>query len=101
MTQPLNICLKCQYVICDKNQIDLFLAEDMDNYLQYVGGLAGATALTSIAAASAYYYASRPIPDEPLVPLHKQSPILEVSHLCFYFIERSDKDFLNLITYIL
>lgn len=51
----------------------------MDGYLQYVGGVAGATALTTIAAASAYYYASRPEPEEPLVPLHHQSPVLEVS----------------------
>lgn len=52
--------------------------EDMD-YLQYIGGLMGVSALTGIAAASAYYYATRPLPEVPLVPLHNQSPILEVS----------------------
>lgn len=56
----------------------------MDNYLQYVGGVAGATAITSIAAASAYYYASRPTPDTPLVPLHNQGPVLEVSFIIYF-----------------
>lgn len=57
-----------------------FAVEDMD-YLQYIGGLMGVSALTGIAAASAYYYATRPLPEVPLVPLHNQSPILEVSQL--------------------
>lgn len=48
------------------------------DYLQYFGGLMGVSALTGIAA-SAYYYATRPLPEVPLVPLHNQSPILEVS----------------------
>lgn len=40
----------------------------------------GATALAgAAAAATAYYYATRPVPEQPLVPLHNQSPILEVS----------------------
>lgn len=51
----------------------------MDNYFQYVGGTAGALVLTGIAAASAFYFATRPKPEKPLVPLHDQSPILEVS----------------------
>lgn len=52
----------------------------MDGYLQYVGGSTGAIALTGIAAASALYFATRPTPEQPLVPLHDQSPILEVSY---------------------
>lgn len=53
--------------------------EDMDSYLQYVGGSTGIIALTGIAAASALYFATRPKPEQPLVPLHNQSPVLEVS----------------------
>lgn len=52
----------------------------MDNYLQYIGGSTGAIVLTGIAAASALYFATRPTPEKPLVPLHEQSPVLEVSH---------------------
>lgn len=51
----------------------------MDGYLYYFGGTYGAITLTSIAAATTYYYLSRPIPDRPLVPLSNQSPILDVS----------------------
>lgn len=51
----------------------------MDSYLQYFGGTAGVIALTGIAAASALYFATRPTSEEPLVPLHAQSPVLEVS----------------------
>lgn len=41
----------------------------------------GATAIAgAAAAATAYYYATRPVPEPPLVPLHNQSPILEVSY---------------------
>jgi hypothetical protein len=55
----------------------------LDNYLHCVGGTTGVltgVAVTGVAAASAYYYASRPTPEEPLVPLDKQCPILDVSH---------------------
>lgn len=52
--------------------------EDMDGYFQYIGGSTGALAI-GIAAASAIYLATRPTPEEPLVPLHDQSPVLEVS----------------------
>ena len=56
----------------------------MDSYLQYIGGPAGVIALTGIAAASAFYFATRPKPEKPLVPLHDQSPVLEVSSIfCF------------------
>lgn len=51
----------------------------MDSYLQYFGGLTGLIALSGIAAASALYFATRPKPEQPLVPLNKQSPVLEVS----------------------
>lgn len=49
----------------------------MDDYL--LRGILGATALAGAAAISAYYFATRPVPEIPLVPLHNQSPILEVS----------------------
>lgn len=51
----------------------------MDQYLDYIGGPAGALALTGVAAASAFYLASRPTPQKPLVELHCQSRILPVS----------------------
>lgn len=51
--------------------------DNMDDYLQYIGGTAGAITLSTVAAAAAYYFATRPIPDTPLVPLDNQSPILE------------------------
>lgn len=60
--------------------------DDVDKYLQYVGGTPGAIALTTIAAASAYYLASRPVPEKPLVPLDNQCPILEVCIVINYFI---------------
>jgi hypothetical protein len=51
----------------------------MDQYLGYIGGPAGALALTGVAAASAFYLASRPTPQKPLVELHCQSRLLPVS----------------------
>lgn len=51
----------------------------MEDYLQYIGGTAGAITLSTIAAGAAYYFATRPLPDTPLVPLDNQSPILEVN----------------------
>lgn len=53
--------------------------EEMEQYLDYIGGPAGALALTGAAAASAYYLASRPTPRAPLVPLDTQSVELPVS----------------------
>lgn len=44
----------------------------MEQYLQYIGGGAGALALTGVAAASAFYLASRPTPQRPLFPLDAQ-----------------------------
>jgi hypothetical protein len=58
----------------------------MDQYLGYIGGPAGALALTGVAAASAFYLASRPTPQKPLVVLHCQSRVLPVS-LADIFIE--------------
>lgn len=60
----------------------------MDKYLQYIGGTTGAIALTTIAAASAYYLASRPVPEKPLVPLDNQCPILEVYIIFIFFKEK-------------
>lgn len=56
----------------------------MDDCLQYVGGTVGAVTLSSIAAATAYYYATRPSPQIPLVPLEDQSPILDVSYFGYF-----------------
>nr|CAH7756995.1 unnamed protein product [Callosobruchus chinensis] len=44
----------------------------MEQYLHYIGGGAGALALTGVAAASAYYLTSRPTPERPLFPLDAQ-----------------------------
>ncbi|KAK3921551.1 LOW QUALITY PROTEIN: Long-chain-fatty-acid--CoA ligase 5 [Frankliniella fusca] len=49
--------------------------EEMEQYLDYIGGPAGALALTGAAAASAYYLASRPTPRAPLVDLTDQSTV--------------------------
>jgi hypothetical protein len=57
----------------------LIPVEEMDQYLGYIGGPAGALALTGVAAASAFYLASRPTPQKPLVELHCQSRLLPVS----------------------
>lgn len=51
----------------------------MDQYLGYIGGPAGALALTGVAAASAIYLASRPAAEKPLVDLNNQAPILPVN----------------------
>ncbi|KAJ6646307.1 Long-chain-fatty-acid--CoA ligase 6, partial [Pseudolycoriella hygida] len=70
-----------QHHVCESIKLQLqhvfVLVEDMD-YLQYIGGLIGVSALTGVAAASAYLYVTRPLPEVPLVPLHDQSPILEM-----------------------
>jgi long-chain acyl-CoA synthetase len=57
----------------------MYVAGDMDQYLHYIGGPAGALALTGVAAASAYYLVSRPTPEKPLVELDEQSYIVPVS----------------------
>ena len=50
----------------------------MDQYLGYIGGPAGALALTGVAAASAFYLASRPTAEKPLVDLNHQASVLPV-----------------------
>lgn len=51
------------------------MEDSADDYL--LRGIIGA-ALAGVAVASAYYL-TRPVPETPLVPLHNQSPVLEVS----------------------
>uniref|UniRef100_A0A182QTX0 Uncharacterized protein n=1 Tax=Anopheles farauti TaxID=69004 RepID=A0A182QTX0_9DIPT len=58
------------YSLCAGEEID-----DIEENLQYVGGTTGAVALTAVAAATAYYYSTRPVPEKPLVPLDNQCPI--------------------------
>ncbi|XP_068914100.1 long-chain-fatty-acid--CoA ligase 5 isoform X2 [Tenebrio molitor] len=48
------------------------IVDDMEQYLHYIGGGAGALALTGVAAASAFYLASRPSSQKPLFPLDEQ-----------------------------
>uniref|UniRef100_A0A8W7Q0E8 Uncharacterized protein n=1 Tax=Anopheles coluzzii TaxID=1518534 RepID=A0A8W7Q0E8_ANOCL len=49
--------------------------DEIEENLQYVGGTAGAVALTTAVAAATYYYSTRPVPEKPLVPLDNQCPI--------------------------
>lgn len=58
------------------------MEDSADDYL--LRGILGA-ALAGVAVASAYYL-TRPVPETPLVPLHNQSPVLEVSSNCFIFL---------------
>lgn len=51
----------------------------MEQYLYYIGGGAGALALTGVAAASAFYLANRPSPEKPLFPLDAQCIVQPVS----------------------
>nr|XP_023020932.1 long-chain-fatty-acid--CoA ligase 5 isoform X2 [Leptinotarsa decemlineata] len=61
----LNLCFDCL-------QVYLKFLEDMEQYLLYIGGGAGALALTGVAAASAYYLTNVPAPQKPLFPLDAQ-----------------------------
>jgi long-chain acyl-CoA synthetase len=56
----------------DKNRHRWRNMDDMEQYLHYIGGGAGALALTGVAAASAFYLASRPSSQKPLFPLDEQ-----------------------------
>ena len=56
----------------------VFAVDEMDQYLGYIGGPAGALALTGVAAASAFYLASRPTAEKPLVDLNHQASVLPV-----------------------
>lgn len=71
--------------------------EEVEHYLHYVGGGAGALALTGVAAVSALYLASRPTGEEPLVPLEQQCKIVGVSNklLANYWKFRLDKQKLD------
>lgn len=53
--------------------------DELEENLQCIGGTAGVVTLTAIAAGAAYYYSTRPVPEKPLVPLHNQCPIEDVS----------------------
>ncbi|XP_045476219.1 long-chain-fatty-acid--CoA ligase 5 isoform X2 [Harmonia axyridis] len=63
-------------------KINLFSnVDEMEQYLQYIGGGAGALALTGVAAASAYYLANRPASQKPLFPLDEQCIVEEGAEL--------------------
>ncbi|XP_017780767.1 PREDICTED: long-chain-fatty-acid--CoA ligase 5 isoform X2 [Nicrophorus vespilloides] len=56
------------------HKFDVFsFLEDMEQYLHYIGGGAGALALTGVAAASAFYLASRPTTERLLWPIDDQA----------------------------
>ena len=64
------------------NHLSPFVSvEEIEQYLQYVGGGAGALALTGVAAASAFYLTSRPSPQKPLFPLDEQCIVETVSEV--------------------
>lgn len=65
----------------------------MEQYLHYIGGGAGALALTGVAAASAFYLASRPSSQKPLFPLEDQSLLSGVS--CLFIFVLATKTFLE------
>ncbi|GLV39486.1 uncharacterized protein CBL_09627 [Carabus blaptoides fortunei] len=71
----LELLLNITMEMAQKMDIPTFV-EEMDQYLQYIGGGAGALALTGVAAASAFYLASRPVAQKPLVDLNQQSRLL-------------------------
>lgn len=82
-SDPIIIRLLMQfYVHTCIPKVNMFLlipVEDMEQYLHYIGGGAGALALTGVAAASAFYLASRPSPQKPLFPLDAQCIVQPVS----------------------
>jgi len=74
------------------------MGENMEDYLHYIGGTAGAVTLSAVAAATAYYYATRPSPDTPLVPLDNQSPVLdgpEQIHVSKFYKDSRDGKFVS------
>ncbi|KAK7794083.1 hypothetical protein R5R35_010290 [Gryllus longicercus] len=74
--------------------------EEMDQYLDYIGGPAGALALTGVAAASAFYLASRPTPQRPLVALDRQSfplPGPELVRVSKFYKESKEGKFVSFI----
>lgn len=73
------LAIKLMINILPGNFYFIFAGDNMEDYMQFVGGAAGAITLSTVAAAAAYYFATRPTPDTPLVPINDQAPILEVS----------------------
>lgn len=73
---------KVQQIVTTMNSNSTGLIDDLDGCLQYVGGTGGAIALTGVAAATALYYATRPTPEKPLVPLDNQCPIEDLIKVC-------------------
>ncbi|XP_022900131.1 long-chain-fatty-acid--CoA ligase 5 isoform X3 [Onthophagus taurus] len=72
--------------------------EDMEQYLHYIGGGAGALALTGVAAASAFYLASRPAPQKPLFPLDEQCTLLpgpELIRISKFFKDAKEGQFVS------
>lgn len=65
----------------------------MDKYLEYVGGTTGAIALGGIAAASAYYLATRPKSEDPLFPLDEQTILENEVSIFFNFLGLLQKGF--------
>lgn len=51
----------------------------------YIGGGAGALALTGVAAASAYYLTSRPTPQRPLFPVDAQCLLVNEEGVSSFF----------------
>ncbi|XP_055528399.1 long-chain-fatty-acid--CoA ligase 1 isoform X1 [Wyeomyia smithii] len=77
------------------------LIDELDECLRYVGGPGGALALTGVAAATAYYYATRPVPEKPLVPLDNQCPIEdgpEQIHVSKFYKEAKDGKFISCLS---
>ncbi|XP_046752946.1 long-chain-fatty-acid--CoA ligase 5 isoform X2 [Diprion similis] len=72
------------------------LQSNLEEYLPYVGGAAGALVLTGVAA----YYASRPTPERPLVPLDAQAKVLpgaELVRVSKFYKDSKDGKFVSYI----
>ncbi|KAL0274718.1 UNVERIFIED_CONTAM: hypothetical protein PYX00_002780 [Menopon gallinae] len=77
------------------------MVDEMDQYLGYIGGPAGALALTGVAAASAIYLASRPTAEKPLVDLNNQAPILpgpEMIRVSKFYKESKEGKFISYLS---
>ncbi|EDW95404.1 long-chain-fatty-acid--CoA ligase 5 isoform X1 [Drosophila yakuba] len=75
--------------------------DEIDGYLYYLGGTLGTLTLGSLAASVAYYFATRPVPERPLVPLENQSPLLEGPeqiHVSKFYKESKNGKFVSYIT---
>ncbi|XP_046419326.1 long-chain-fatty-acid--CoA ligase 5 isoform X1 [Neodiprion pinetum] len=72
------------------------LQSHLEEYLPYVGGAAGALVLTGVAA----YFASRPTPERPLVPLDAQAKVLpgaELVRVSKFYKDSKDGKFVSYI----